>query len=95
MALISGRTPDQLDKFVYHDVGAMATIAKGEAVMNGPMPVLGFMMKASGLFAWIAWMFVHLIRLAGRCSNFTVTIKWIWNYLFGTRLERIIVHRDE
>jgi len=95
MALISGRTPDQLEKFVYHDVGAMATIAKGEAVMNGPMPVLGFMMKVSGLFAWIAWMFVHLIRLAGRCSNFTVTIKWIWNYLFGTRLERIIVHRDE
>ena len=29
MALSSGKTPDQLGKFVYHDLGAMATIGRG------------------------------------------------------------------
>ena len=95
MALISGRSPDQLGKFVYRDLGAMATIGKGEAVMNGPFPVLGFMMKASGFFAWFAWMFVHLIRLAGRYADFTVSVKWIWNFFFGTRVSRIILDKME
>ena len=90
MALIGGKMPDQLGKFVYHDLGAMATIGRGEAVMNGPMPVLGFNLKASGFFAWFAWMLVHLIRLAGKYADFTVSIKWIWNFFFGTRLARII-----
>ena len=90
MALIAGKTPDQLEKFVYHDLGAMATIGRGEAVMNGPMPGLGFMLKAKGFFAWFAWMLVHLVRLAGRYADFTVSIKWIWNFFFGTRLARII-----
>ena len=90
MALIAGKTPDQLGKFVYKDLGAMATIGKGEAVMNGPMPVLGFNLKMSGFFAWFAWMLVHLIRLAGKYADFTVSVKWIWNFFFGTRLARII-----
>ena len=95
MALIAGKTPDQLGKFVYKDLGAMATIGRGEAVMNGPMPVLGFMLKAKGFFAWFAWMLVHLIRLAGRYADFTVSIKWIWNFFFGTRLARIIHSKME
>ena len=95
MLLIAGRTPDQLGKFVYRDLGAMATIGKGEAVMNGPMPVLGFNLKASGFFAWFAWMFVHLIRLAGKYSDFTVSVKWIWNFFFGTRVARIILSKLE
>ena len=95
MLLIAGRTPDQLGKFVYRDLGAMATIGRGEAVMNGPMPVLGFNLKASGFFAWFAWMFVHLIRLAGKYSDFTVSVKWIWNFFFGTRVARIILSKLE
>ena len=95
MALIAGKTPDQLGKFVYKDLGAMATIGKGEAVMNGPMPLLGFTMKAKGFVAWFAWMFVHLIRLAGKYSDFTVSVKWIWNFFFGTRVSRIILSKME
>jgi len=73
-----------MEKFVYHDVGSMATIGRGDAVMaKGSM-------QMSGLFAWIAWMIVHLIRLAGTKTNLTVLLKWIWNYFGGTRLSRII-----
>lgn len=82
MKLIKGDT--NLDKFVYKDLGAMATIGRGQAVVGSP--------KMKGFFAWCAWMLVHLIRLAGAHANFTVAIKWTWNLLSGTRLGRIITN---
>ena len=82
MKLIKGDT--NLKKFHYKDLGAMATIGKAEAVVNKP--------KMTGFMAWCAWLFVHLLRLAGAYANFTVTVKWAWNFLFGVRLGRIITN---
>lgn len=86
MRLING--DKNLETFHYKDLGAMATIGRGQAVvaktsMNPEM---------TGFIAWCAWMFVHLIRLAGTHTNFTVAIKWTWNLLSGTRLGRIITN---
>lgn len=79
---IAGKT--DFKAFHYEDVGSMATIGRGHAVMcKGSM-------KSSGFIAWAAWMLVHLIRLAGTHTNVTVTLKWIWNFFSGTRLGRII-----
>ncbi len=75
---------EELEKFVYKDLGAMATIGRGQAVVGSP--------KMSGFFAWCAWMLVHLIRLAGAHANFTVAIKWTWNLFSGIRLGRIITN---
>lgn len=80
LKLIRGET--KLTKFKYKDLGAMATIGRGKAVVNSP--------KMTGFIAWVAWMFVHLLRLAGAHTNFTVAIKWIWNLMSGIRLGRII-----
>ena len=82
MKLIKGN--NNLSKFKYKDLGAMATIGRGKAVVNSP--------KMTGFFAWCAWMLVHLIRLAGAHANFTVAIKWSWNLLSGIRLGRIITN---
>lgn len=82
MMLLKGRPESELGKFVYKDLGAMATIGRGKAVVNKP--------KMTGFMAWCAWMFVHLIRLAGAHANFTVAIKWTWNLFSGTRLGRLI-----
>ena len=82
MKLLKGDT--NLEKFVYKDLGAMATIGRGQAVVNKP--------HMTGFLAWCAWMFVHLIRLAGAHANFTVAIKWTWNLFSGTRLGRIITN---
>ncbi len=82
MKLIKG--DHNLEKFVYKDLGAMATIGRGEAVVGSP--------KMTGFLAWCAWMFVHLIRLAGAHTNFTVALKWTWNLISGTRLGRIITN---
>ncbi len=85
MKLIKGETnPDKLDKFVYKDLGAMATIGKGEAVVGSP--------KMTGFMAWCAWMVVHLIRLAGFYTNMTVAFKWALNFLTSARLGRIITN---
>ena len=80
MKLIKGDT--NLTKFEYKDLGAMATIGRGKAVVNSP--------KMTGFLAWCAWMFVHLLRLAGAHTNVTVAIKWAWNLFSGIRLGRII-----
>ncbi|MBP2630491.1 MAG: putative dehydrogenase [Firmicutes bacterium] len=70
--------------FHYEDVGSMATIGRGDAVMcKGDM-------KFDGFIAWFAWMLIHLLRLAGFHTNVTVVLKWIWNYFSDTRLGRII-----
>ena len=80
------RGDQKLTEFVYHDVGSMATIGRGDAVMcKGSF-------KMKGFFAWSAWLIVHLMRLAGIYANVTVTLKWMWNYLSGTRLGRIVTN---
>jgi len=82
MKMIHGQTV--LDEFSYKDVGSMATIGRGDAVMfKGTWQMKGF-------FAWCAWMVVHLMRLAGTHTNITVALKWMWNFFSGTRLGRII-----
>lgn len=75
---------EAMKTFRYEDVGSMATIGRGDAVMSKGS------MKSAGFIAWAAWMLVHLIRLAGTHTNITVTLKWIWNFCSGTRLGRII-----
>ena len=73
-----------LASFEYNDVGSMATIGAGDAVMFKGI------MKSKGFIAWSAWMVIHLMRLAGTHANVTVVLKWMWNFLSGTRLGRII-----
>ena len=82
MKLIKGDT--NLEKFVYKDLGAMATIGRGEAVVGSP--------KMTGFFAWCAWMVVHLMRLAGFYTNMTVAFKWALNFLTSARLGRIVTN---
>ena len=82
MKLIRGE--GGLKKFVYKDLGAMATIGRGKAVVNKP--------HMTGFFAWCAWMLVHLIRLAGFYTNMTVAFKWTLNFLTSARLGRIVTN---
>ncbi len=83
IALINNRP---LKEFVYHDVGSMATIGCGQAVMAWGK------LKMKGFWAWYIWMTVHLLRLAGTHTNITVAMKWTWNLLSGTRLGRLITN---
>ena len=63
----------------------MATIGRSKAVAwVGKL-------KFSGLIAWLAWLFVHLIFLIGFRNKITVLINWIYAYFAYKRGARIIV----
>ncbi len=72
--------------FKYTDLGSMAVIGQHEAVAD-----LGFM-KFSGIFAWVAWLIVHVYFLAEGGNRLIVTVQWIWNYLTGRRSARLITN---
>ena len=61
--------------FRYVDKGSMATIGRLSAVAE-----LGGR-RFSGIPAWLAWLFVHLLFLVGFRSRVVVLINWAWHYL--------------
>lgn len=74
-----GRLP-----FRYHDKGSLATIGRAAAVAD-----LG-RMKLSGLIAWLAWLFIHILFLIGFRNRFVVLFEWAWSYLTYDRGARLI-----
>lgn len=70
--------------FKYFDKGNMATIGRKMAVVE-----LGAL-RMSGLLAWFAWLFVHLLYLAEFQNRVLVLIQWGWNYVTRNRSARLI-----
>lgn len=69
--------------FKYNDQGSMATIGRNKAVVD-----LG-KIKFQGFFAWLTWMFIHLVLLMGFRNKIVVFINWLGSYISyngGTRL---------
>jgi NADH:ubiquinone reductase (H+-translocating) len=82
-----GRSPRP--PFKYWDKGTMATIGRSAAVAW----VGRF--KISGLFAWLAWLFVHLIFLIGFRNKIAVLLQWAYSYFAYKRSARIIIYLPE
>jgi len=74
--------------FEYWDKGSMATIGRYAAVAD-----LGFM-RFSGIIAWLAWLFIHLILLVSFRSKVGVLFSWAYTYLVYGRKARLITGRD-
>lgn len=71
--------------FRYFDRGSLATIGKSKAVgLIGPLPV-------SGLFAWLAWSFIHILYLIDFQNRIIVFLEWVFAYFFNKRGARLIV----
>ncbi len=70
--------------FKYFDKGSMATIGRSRAVLesNG--------IRMSGFFAWLAWLFIHILYLARFENRFMVLFQWAWNYITRNRAARLI-----
>jgi len=81
LAMIKRRKPQ---RFHYWDKGTMATIGRNKAVAD-----LKFM-HLSGLPAWLAWLFVHIIFLVGFRNRLLVLIQWAWAYLTFDKGARLI-----
>ena len=70
--------------FRYLDKGNMATIGRKKAVAD----ISG--LRFSGLFAWLTWLFVHLMYLAEFQNRVLVLVQWGWNYFTRNRSARLI-----
>lgn len=70
--------------FKYWDKGTMATIGRSAAVAE-----IG-RFKFSGLLAWLAWLFIHLIFLIGFRNRLAVLFQWAYSYFSYKRSARII-----
>lgn len=71
--------------FEYFNKGSMATVGRNKAVVD--LPFISF----QGVFAWLTWMFVHLLTLVGFRNKMIVFINWIWNYFSYDRGTRLII----
>jgi NADH dehydrogenase len=78
-----------LKPFRYKDKGSMATVGRNKAVVD----LKGF--KIQGFFAWIIWMFVHLISLVGFKNKFFVFLSWLWSYFSYDKSNRLIIARPK
>ena len=74
-------------EFVYHDLGTMATVGKGLAVVDAPF------LKFGGVIAWLAWLFVHLMNIVGVKNRLLILINWMWNYLTYNNSLRLIIRQ--
>lgn len=70
--------------FHYSDKGTMATIGRSAAVAK-----IG-RLEFSGFFAWLAWLFIHLLFLIGFRNKAAVLLQWTYSYFTYKRGARII-----
>ncbi len=75
---------ETLPPFHYKDRGNMATIGGAAAVVD-----LGWV-RFSGFFAWLAWLFVHLMNLVQFGNRILVLMQWAGNYFSRNRSARLI-----
>jgi NADH:ubiquinone reductase (H+-translocating) len=75
---------EPLEPFRYRNYGNVATIGRGSAVVDiGPV-------RASGWFAWVFWLLLHIFWLIGFRNRFVVLSEWAWAYLTFQRRIRLI-----
>src|SRR5271169_2817536 len=75
--------------FHYRDKGSLATIGRAAAVAQFGK------FELSGYFAWLAWLFIHILFLIGFLNRLLVMIQWAWSYLTYERGARLITGSDE
>jgi len=70
--------------FRYFDKGNLATIGRHRAVAE-----IGAL-ELQGYIAWFAWLFVHILYLAGLRNRITVFVQWAFQYVTFQRGVRLI-----
>ena len=73
------------ETFQYHDKGTMATIGRGDAVLQTPIGV-----KLTGVLAWVGWIVLHIFFLLGNRNRLQTLINLGARYA-GPRRSHAIV----
>jgi NADH dehydrogenase len=76
-------------EFEYKDLGSMATIGRNKAVVD--LPHFNF----KGYFAWLIWMFLHLMLILSVRNKLIIFINWAWAYLTKDTSLRLILKQSK
>ena len=77
--------------FKYSDKGSMAIIGKNKAVVDLPKPKMHF----KGFFAWMIWLFIHLISLIAYRNRVKTFYNWMIAYFSKDQSLRMIIRPDK
>lgn len=75
--------------FAYNNKGSMAIISKYKAVVDLPK---GFF---RGFFAWVVWLFIHIIPLVGFRNRVKLAFNWLYSFLINDPTLRLIIRREK
>lgn len=75
----------KLSPFLYINPGTMATIGKRKAVVD--LPTFSF----QGFFAWLFWMFLHLMLILSVKNKLFIFINWAISYFTNDTTLRLIL----
>ena len=79
----------QTKEFEYKDLGSMATIGTNKAVVDFPF------IYFKGYFAWLVWMFLHLMLILSVKNKLIIFIDWAWAYITKDTSLRLILAQDK
>ena len=71
--------------FRYSNKGAAAIISKYKAVID--LTKISF----TGIFAWLLWLFIHIIPLVGFRNKLKLTFNWFWSFITDDPTLRLII----
>jgi NADH dehydrogenase len=83
-AIVSRLRGETVRPFHYHNKGNLAVIGRASGVAD--FGRMGF----HGVLAWLLWLFVHLMYLAGFQNRLLVFLRWGFQYLTFSRGARLI-----
>ncbi len=84
--MLQGKAPIDYE---YKDLGAMATVGKNKAVVDLPF------MTFKGYFAWLLWMFLHLMLILSTRNKLLIFINWAWVYITKDSSLRLILTQNK
>jgi NADH:ubiquinone reductase (H+-translocating) len=75
----------ETETFKYHNKGTMATIGRGDAVLEMPQGL-----KLKGVLAWLGWIFLHIVYLLGNRNRAQTLLNLFSRYLLPSRSSAIV-----
>jgi len=76
---------EKWNPFRYKNKGSMATIGRNMAVVD--LPAFRF----SGYFAWILWLFIHLMAIVGVKNRLFILMNWAQSYVLRDQSLRVLI----
>ena len=76
------------EPFRFRDLGDVAVIGRLSGVTN--IPWLGPFGRTGGFIAWLIWLGIHIVNLAGFQNRLIVLIRWAWSFVTHGRGSRLI-----